>query len=134
MMINTGLKFLSMTLPPLPMTLRSRSLTWSFHVKVHAFKVYKISLHPNLMLDLVNIWYDDRYWSGILSALSPPLLLTLRSRSQTYDFHSKVFALKVYKISLLPNRMMDLVLIGMMIDVSVKFLTAASPPLLDTLR
>ena len=86
------------------------------------------------MLDLVNIWYDDRYWSGILSALSPPFLLTLRSRSQTYDFHSKVFALKVYKISLLPNRMMDLVLIGMMIDVSVKFLTAASPPLLDTLR
>ena len=29
-------------------------------------KVFRTSLFPNPLMDLVYIWYDDRYWSKIL--------------------------------------------------------------------
>ena len=29
-------------------------------------KIFRTSLFPNPMMDLVHIWYDDRYWSKIL--------------------------------------------------------------------
>ena len=29
-------------------------------------KVFKTSLFPNLITDLIHLWYDDTYWSKIL--------------------------------------------------------------------
>ena len=34
-------------------------------------KVFKTSLFPNPLMDLVYIWYDDRYWSKILFSTIP---------------------------------------------------------------
>ena len=33
--------------------------------------VFRTSLFPNPMMDLVHIWYDDRYWSKILHSTIP---------------------------------------------------------------
>ena len=60
MMIDTGPKFYSLPSPPPCMTLRSRSQTWNFYVIVLR-KVFRTSLFPNPMIDLVHVWYDDRY-------------------------------------------------------------------------
>ena len=32
-------------------------------------KVFRTSLFPNPVMDLVHIWYDDRYWSKILRSI-----------------------------------------------------------------
>ena len=37
----------------------------STNVKVFV-KVFKTSLFPNLIIDLIHLWYDDTYWSKIL--------------------------------------------------------------------
>ena len=37
----------------------------STNVKVFV-KVFKTSLFPNLITDLIHLWYDDTYWSKIL--------------------------------------------------------------------
>ena len=45
-----------------------------FKVKVTDFellKVFRTSLIPNPMMDLVHVWYDDRYWSKILHSTIP---------------------------------------------------------------
>ena len=34
-------------------------------------KVFRTSLFPNPMMDLVHVWYDDRYWSKILHSTIP---------------------------------------------------------------
>ena len=36
-----------------------------------SIKVFKTSLFPNPLIDLVYIWYDDRYWSKILFSTIP---------------------------------------------------------------
>ena len=62
-MIDTGQKFLSAPSALMTMTLRSRSQ--NLNVKVF-IKVFKTSLFPNLITDLIHLWYDDTYWSKIL--------------------------------------------------------------------
>ena len=42
----------------------------STNVKVF-IKVYKTSLFPNLITDLIHLWYDDTYWSKILRSTIP---------------------------------------------------------------
>ena len=37
----------------------------STNVKIFV-KVFKTSLFPNLITDLIHLWYDDTYWSKIL--------------------------------------------------------------------
>ena len=44
----------------------------STNVKVFV-KVFKTSLFPNLITDLIHLWYDDTYWSKILCSTIPPL-------------------------------------------------------------
>ena len=34
-------------------------------------KVFKASLFPNLITDFIHLWYDDTYWSKILSSTIP---------------------------------------------------------------
>ena len=55
-MVDTGPKFYAVLSPPLYMTLRSRSRTWSFYVKV-----FRTSLFPNLVMDLVHMMIDTGY-------------------------------------------------------------------------
>ena len=46
-------------------------------------KVLRTSLFPNPMMYLVNVWYDDRYWSEILCSTIFNPYMTLRSRSRS---------------------------------------------------
>ena len=44
----------------------------SASTKVKVFvKVFKTSLFPNLIIDLIHLWYDDTYWSKILHSIIP---------------------------------------------------------------
>ena len=45
----------------------------STNVKVFV-KVFKTSLFPNLITDLIHLWYDDTYWSKILRSIIPTTL------------------------------------------------------------
>ena len=62
------------------------------------------------MMDLVLIWYHDRYWSKVFISTIGTHDCDLELRSQTYDLNVKVF-FKVFKISLFPNLSADLILL-----------------------
>ena len=64
-------------------------------------KVFKTSLFPNLITDLIHLWYDDTYWSKILHSTIPNPLSYVKVMLKVYA--------KVFRISLLLNQMMDLV-------------------------
>ena len=68
------------------------------------------------MMDLVYVWYDDRYWSKILhSAIATPIhdfkVKDLDIKVKVTDFRTFMlkFYIKVFRTSLFPNPMMDLV-------------------------
>ena len=66
------------------------SVSASTNVKVFV-KVFKTSLFPNLITDLLHLWYNDTYWSKILCSTIPTTLVSMsRSRSQTENFHVKI--------------------------------------------
>ena len=45
------------------------------HTNVKVFvKVFKTSLFPNLVTDLLHLWYHDTYWSKILRSTIPTIL------------------------------------------------------------
>ena len=58
-----------------------------FNVKVHV-KVFRTSLFPNPMMDLVHVWYDDRHWSKILHSTIPTPIYDLQVK--VTDFYIKV--------------------------------------------
>ena len=60
MMIGIGPKIYTVPSPTPYMALRSRSRTSMLKFYV---KVFRTSLFPNIMMDLVHVWYDGRYWS-----------------------------------------------------------------------
>ena len=41
-------------------------------------KIFRTSLFPNPLMDLVYIWYDDRYWSKILFSTIPTSMHDLK--------------------------------------------------------
>ena len=43
----------------------------SASTNVICVKVFKTSLFPNPLMDLVYVWYNDRYWSKILFSTIP---------------------------------------------------------------
>ena len=53
-------------------------------------KVFRTSLFPNPLMDLVHVWYDHRYWSKILRGTIPTPVHTIRSRSQTLKSYVEV--------------------------------------------
>ena len=55
------------------LALASASVSVSTNVKVFV-KVFKTSLFPNLVTDLIHLWYDDTYWSKILCSTIPTTL------------------------------------------------------------
>ena len=106
----------------------------STNVKVF-IKVFKTSLFPNLITDLIHLWYDDTYWSKILHSSTP----TPRSgQGQGQGHRLRIFILKfyakVFRISLLLNQIMDLVPIWYHDRYWSKVLSAPSALMMVTLR
>ena len=71
-------------------------------------KVFRTSLFSNPMMDLVYIWYDDKYWSKILFNTIPTPMHDLKVKSQARTF-MLTFYIKVFRTSFFPNPLMDLV-------------------------
>ena len=58
------------------------------------FKVFRTLLFPNPMIYLVDVWYDDRYWSKILCSTIPNPLDDLKVKVTDLEFLSSSFVLK----------------------------------------
>ena len=109
MMIDTGPIFYSVPSLPPCMTLgqghRLRTFMLTFYVKV-----FRISLFPNPLMDLVHLWYNDRYWSKILHSVIPDPIHDFKVKVTDLELLSK-FCVKVFRTSLFPNPLKDLVYI-----------------------
>ena len=57
----------------------------STNVKVFV-KVFKTSLFPNLITDLIHLWYDDTYWSKILRSTIPTTLSHVKVKVTDLEF------------------------------------------------
>ena len=57
----------------------------STNVKVFV-KVFKTSLFPNLITDLIHLWYDDTYWSNILRSTIPTTLGHVKVKVTDLEF------------------------------------------------
>ena len=75
---------------------RLRIMMFKFYVKV-----FRISLLLNQMMDLVPIWYHDRYWSKVF-------ISTISTHDHDLEVEVTVFV-KVFKTSLFPNLITDLI-------------------------
>ena len=49
-------------------------------------KVFKTSLFPNLITDLIHLWYDDTYWSKILCSTIPTTLAHVKVKVTDLEF------------------------------------------------
>ena len=67
-------------------------------------KFFKSLYFPDLFIDLVHIWYNDRYNSKVLFSNTLAHYLKVRSRSWP-----EKFLMKTFKSSYFPNDMMDFV-------------------------
>ena len=61
----------------------------SFYVKV-----FRTSLFPNPLMDLVHVWYDDRYWSKILHSAIPTPIHDFKVKITDLELLCQCFALK----------------------------------------
>ena len=57
----------------------------STNVKVFV-KVFKTTLFPNLITDLIRLWYDDTYWSKILRSTIPTTLGHVKVKVTDLEF------------------------------------------------
>ena len=85
----------------------SASASASTNVKVFV-KVFKTSLFPNLIIDFIHLWYDDTYWSKILRSTIPNITRSCHGQGHRLRIFMLKFYVKVFRISLLLNYMMDL--------------------------
>ena len=60
-------------------------------------------------MDLVHVWYDDRYWSKILHSAIPTPIHHFKVKVTDFELFMLKFYVKVFRTSLFPNPMMDLV-------------------------
>ena len=65
----------------------------TFMLKVYV-KVFRTSLFPNPLMDLVHVWSDDRYWSKILHSAIPTPIHDFKVKVTDLDLLSSSFALK----------------------------------------
>ena len=83
-------------------------------------------------MDFIHIWHVDRYRSKVFISTIPTPGVTLGSRSRTSNFNKKVrvkvFALKFIRPHILKTLWWISFIFGMMVDIGLKFLSAASPP------
>ena len=57
----------------------------STNVKVFV-KVFKTSLFPNLITDLIHLWYGDTYWSKFLCSTIPTTLGHVKVKVTDLEF------------------------------------------------
>ena len=60
-------------------------------------------------MDLVYVWYDDSHWSKILLSTIPTPMHDLKVKVTDFELLCLKFYIKVFRTSLFPNPMMDLV-------------------------
>ena len=72
-------------------------------------KGFRTSLFPNTIVDLVHAWYDVGYPSKILHSTIPTPIYDLKVKVTDLELFILKFYVKVFRISLFPNPMMDLV-------------------------
>ena len=106
MMIDIGPKYYGVPSPSLYMTLRSRSRTF-FMLKFYV-KDFRTSLFPNPMMDLVHVWFDDRYWSKSFWGTIPTHIHDFKVKVRDSEFHVK-FYVKVFSTPIFPNPVMDFI-------------------------
>ena len=101
-------------------------------VKDICVKVYKTLYFEDPLKDFIHIWHDGRYRSKVFISTIPTPGVTLGSRSPTSNFHKKVrvkvFALKFIRPHILKTLWWISFILGMMVDIGLKFLSAPSPP------
>ena len=51
-----------------------------------SLKVFKTSLFPTLITDLIHLWYDDTYWSKILRSTNPTTLGHVKVKVTDLEF------------------------------------------------
>ena len=97
-------------------------------------KVFRTSLFPNPLMDLVYIWYDDRYWSKILFSTIPTPMHDLKVKVTDLELLCWHFTLKYLGPHYFQTLWWILFIFGMMIDTGPKFYSVPSPPPCMTLR
>ena len=90
------------------MTTTLRSMSQNLNVKVFV-KVFKTTLNPNLVTDLIHLLYDDTYWSTFLRSTNPQHPRSCQGQEHRLRILMLKFYTKVFRISLLLNYTMDLV-------------------------
>ena len=58
-----------------------RFFMWKFYVKV-----FRASLFPNPLMDLVHVWYNDGYWSKILRRTIPTPAYDIKVKVTDFQF------------------------------------------------
>ena len=71
----------AIVLPPASAALASASINVNVFVKV-----FKTSLFPNLITDLIHLWYDDTYLSKILCSTIPTTLGHVKVKVTDLEF------------------------------------------------
>ena len=125
--IDTGPKFYAVPSAPPYMTLRSRSGTLNFFLKV-----FRTSLFPNpvMYMYLVHVWYNnDRYWSKFLLSTIPPLYMTFKLKVR-----NKVLHVRFCNVIFLHNLWWIWFMFCMVIDTGSKLYMVPSPSQDRTLR
>ena len=97
-------------------------------------KVFTTSLFPNSLMDLIHIWYDDRYWSKILQGTIPTPRTWSWGQSNRLRMFMLKFCVTVFRTSLFINPLMDLVHVWYDDRHWSKILRVPSPPWYMTLR
>ena len=72
---------------------------------------FKTSLFPNLITDLIHLWYDDRYWSIILPSFILIPLVHVKVKVTVMSKFSVKILRQSFKASLHLNQTIDLIYI-----------------------
>ena len=94
-------------------------------------KVFRTSLFPDPMMDLVHVWYDDRYWSKILFSTIPTPIHDLKVKVTDLELSCKSFTLKFLGPHYFQTLRWIWFIFGMMIDTGPKFYSVPSTPMHD---
>ena len=86
------------------------------------------------MMDLVHIWYDDRYWSKILHSTIPIPIHDLKVKVTDLELSCQSFTLKFLGPHCFQPLWYIYFMFDMMIDAGPKFYVVRSPTQCMTLR
>ena len=91
-------------------------------------KVFRTSLFPNPLMDLVHVRCDDRYWSKILHSAIPTPIRHFKVKVTDLELLCRSFALKFLGPHCFQTLWWIWFMFGVMIDTGPKFYTVTSPP------